>query len=290
MTQLSSRAVKKRPASCLTARLHHLALESPAPERLALFYNEALGYETDRVEDAIMASAQGRHLIFLSGDAGVLRYAAFAVEDQAELDRLKVRLEQGGGLWDRFDDAFLKPGAIVVEDPDGNQLVFGIPVKELAVSKAYALSARLQHVVLGSPDAQAVAAFLSEVVGFTLSDTVLDSKNCVRTSFLRCSEEHHSIAVFQTETSRLDHHCYETQDWNGIRDWADHLAHLRIPLKWGPGRHGPGNNLFIFIHDPDGNWVELSAELETVDHARPAGEWPHEERTLNSWGHGLLRS
>ena len=68
------------------------------------------------------------------------------------------------------------------------------------------------------------------------------------------------------------------------------LAARRIFVKWGPGRHGPGNNLFLFFHDPDGNWVELSAELERVSEERPIGNWPHEERTLNSWGQGLLRS
>ena len=61
-------------------------------------------------------------------------------------------------------------------------------------------------------------------------------------------------------------------------------------MKWGPGRHGPGNNLFLFVHDPDGNWVELSAELEVVAPDRPTGTWPHEERTLNSWGSAPLRS
>ncbi|MBU6206740.1 MAG: hypothetical protein KGQ42_03550 [Alphaproteobacteria bacterium] len=50
------------------------------------------------------------------------------------------------------------------------------------------------------------------------------------------------------------------------------------------------NNLFVFIHDPDGNWVELSAELAQVAADKPAGEWPHEVRTLNFWGQGMLRS
>jgi hypothetical protein len=68
------------------------------------------------------------------------------------------------------------------------------------------------------------------------------------------------------------------------------MAGERIPLKWGPGRHGPGNNLFFFIHDTDGNWVEISAELEVVKPDRAVGAWPHEERTLNRWGIGLLRS
>jgi hypothetical protein len=48
--------------------------------------------------------------------------------------------------------------------------------------------------------------------------------------------------------------------------------------------------LFFFIHDADNNWIELSAELELIEHERPIGEWPHEHRTLNSWGLGHLRS
>jgi catechol 2,3-dioxygenase len=36
--------------------------------------------------------------------------------------------------------------------------------------------------------------------------------------------------------------------------------------------------------------VEISAELERVTPDRPVGAWLHEERTLNSWGRGVLRS
>jgi hypothetical protein len=61
-------------------------------------------------------------------------------------------------------------------------------------------------------------------------------------------------------------------------------------VKWGPGRHGPGNNLFLFINDPDDNWVEISAELEIVNETRPVWNRPHEERTLNKWGQAFLRS
>jgi len=60
-------------------------------------------------------------------------------------------------------------------------------------------------------------------------------------------------------------------------------------LMWGPGRHGPGNNLFVFIEDIDGNWIEISAELETVI-GRPPKNWPQEERTLNLWGKAIMRS
>ena len=73
--------------------------------------------------------------------------------------------------------------------------------------------------------------------------------------------------------------------WNSIRDSGDRLRGKHdVPVKWGPGRHGPGNNLFLFFHDPDGNWAELSTELQVVSDDRPTGSWRHEERTLNRWG------
>ena len=114
------------------------------------------------------------------------------------------------------------------------------------------------------------------------------------TCFMRSNHEHHSLACFYHDAPGLDgqgidHHSYEAGEWDTIRDWCDHLASKDIPLMWGPGRHGPGNNLFVFIADPDGNWIEISAELEVV-HDRPVKIWPHGERTLNQWGRAIMRS
>jgi catechol 2,3-dioxygenase-like lactoylglutathione lyase family enzyme len=145
-------------------------------------------------------------------------------------------------------------------------------------------------VVLASTDAERMTRFYTDVVGFRLSDRVLDDQRGLRTSFMRTDREHHSLAVFKADTCRLDHHCYETTNWNLLRDWADHFSEAGLPLQWGPGRHGPGNNLFIFVHDPDDNWHEISAELEIVDEKRSVGIWPQAERTLNLWGKGHLRS
>ena len=74
-----------------------------------------------------------------------------------------------------------------------------------------------------------------------------------------------------------------------IRDWADHMADHRIKIWWGPGRHGPGNNLFFMIRDPDGHAVELSAEVEHMPRDMPPRVWPMDERTLNLWGPGWIR-
>jgi hypothetical protein len=75
-----------------------------------------------------------------------------------------------------------------------------------------------------------------------------------------------------------------------IRDWADRMGSLRIPLWWGPGRHGVGNNLFFMIEDPDGHKVEFSAEIERMPREMAWRTWPHEQRTLNLWGSAWMRS
>ena len=274
--------------AALNASLHYLALESSDPARLASFYGEAMGYRFEEKGSAYVGQAQERRLVFTEGRDKALAGIGYAVPDREELAKLRNRLAAADRTWTEGATAFFEE-ALTVADPDGNLVSFGVSRTD-GSHGSRDLPARIQHAVVASRDPRAIVNFYTDVLGFVLSDNVIDDEGGVRTSFLRCSHEHHSFAVFKADENRLDHHCYETTDWNMIRDWCDRMAAAHIPIKWGPGRHGPGNNLFIFIHDPDGNWVELSAELEHIQPDRPAGAWAHEQRTLNSWGMGLLRS
>ncbi len=279
-----------RPADCLTAALHHLELSSPDPAGLARFYQQALGYACQQQSGRWIGTAPGRLLGFTAGPAKTLASVGFSVLSAEELHRLRGRIDSAGWLREDGPSDFFAD-AVRVRDPDGTAYVFGLTRALPAPAAAgAALAARLQHVVVASRDPLRLSDFFTKVLGFTVSDHVVDEQGGIRTIFLRCSADHHSLAVFLAPSDRLDHHCYETTSWNDIRDWADHFAAQSIALEWGPGRHGPGNNLFVFVHDPDGNWVELSAELEQVAHDRPVGQWRHEERTLNRWGQGKLRS
>lgn len=273
----------------LQGHLHHLQILSPEPEALARFYGRCLGMTVCAIDGRWLCEGPQRDLIIAPGEAGQLDFAAYAVANSAVLLALEDRLRAAGVAVQPFGTPLLEAGSIGFYDPDGHRFVFGLPKIGSSAASA-ALPARLQHVVLASTNADRMLDFYRDVVGFRLSDRVVDSLGAMRTCFLRADHEHHSLAIFQADENRLDHHCYESADWNSIRDWGDHFAAMRLPVEWGPGRHGPGNNLFVFVHDPDGNWIEISAELEVVKPDRPIGAWPHEERTLNSWGRGVLRS
>ena len=279
--------------AALDASLRELSIRSPDPVALADYYTRALGYRFAEDGHGLLGVAAQRRLRIVHGAARTLDYAGYAGSDRWETERLRERLRAAGTPrreepWPGFVDE-----AIRFADPDGNEFVMGVPDATATAALAdpvAARPARLQHVVVATADIDRLLAFHLHVTGFSESDRVLDDDGVLKTVFLRCSEDHHSLAMFQTAEARLDHHCLEAGDWNLIRDWGDHFAAEHIPVKWGPGRHGPGNNLFVFVHDLDGNWVEVSAELEQVAPERPVGQWKHEERTLNSWGTAFLRS
>lgn len=270
------------------ARLHHLRRDSPEPERLARFYGELLG---DRVEALAggewLVAGRDRVIVVGRGDKGAVPYFALAMRDATHLDAYRRELEEHAVKVERSPTPLFGAGTFAVTDPDARRVVFGLPV---AISSSESkVTARLQHFVCASERVPEMLAFYRDTLGARESDRVLEGED-IAAVFLRSDPEHHSFATFRAPESRPDHHCYETSGWMDIRDWGDRMASLRIPLWWGPGRHGPGNNLFFMIEDPDGHKVEFSAELERLPQEAAHGTWPHEQRTLNLWGSAWMRS
>ena len=235
------------------AYLHHIELQSSNPERLAKFYGSAMQMQVEKQGDVFICRGPQRRLIVSKGQ----------------------------------DKKLMMDEAFNVTYPEGNKILFGLAKKD--PEGLSGLKGPTQHLTLATHDPEKIEAFYAGKLGFAVSDRVRKPNGEVATVFTRSNHEHHTLACFRSDRVGVDHHSYEAGDWNVIRDWCDHLATLDIQLMWGPGRHGPGNNLFIFIVDPDGNWIEISAELEII-HDRPVKEWPHAERTLNLWGKGILRS
>jgi catechol 2,3-dioxygenase-like lactoylglutathione lyase family enzyme len=270
------------------AYLHHLEIGSSDPPALAIFYAHAVKMAAAPLHDLWLCHGPRRRMLFAQGRNNALHYAAFACRDAEALETLRSHIEKQNIPLLPSPSKLFDHRAFAVRDPDGNQTVYGLAPDGTA-GNATTIHGPLQHVTLTSTDMAAFEDFYAGKLGFAVSDRVRNDQGQVTTCFLRSNHEHHTLAVFLKTEAGLDHHSYEAGEWTTIRDWADHLATLRVPIVWGPGRHGPGNNLFIFIKDPDGNMIEISAELEVV-HDRPVKEWKHEPYTLNMWGPAIMRS
>jgi catechol 2,3-dioxygenase len=273
-----------------SARLHHVQLTGENPKELANFYASALKMGISETSDGFLCTGPRRRVLFANGPKRKTGYIGFAFDTADALAAYRARLEANGLETETSPSVLFDDSAFAVRDPDDNIVVFGAATLDAPDAGADP-DARLQHVTLRTTDLPPMIDHYSNKLGLFLSDLVsADSDEDLRTAFFASDPEHHSLAVFKAPEARLDHHSYELSGWDQIRDWADHFSDLGHTLRWGPGRHGPGNNLFIFLEDPEGNWIELSAELEVMDETREVGTWPHSPRSLNLWGEAIMRS
>ena len=103
---------------------------------------------------------------------------------------------------------------------------------------------------------------------------------------MRCNANHHSLILTQGKPS-VNHVGFAIANGPELLQWADQLSMSQVPVLWGPGRHGAGNDLFLCFADPDGIHVELSAELQQYhdrDVTTPPRLWHTRTMALNLWG------
>ena len=120
---------------------------------------------------------------------------------------------------------------------------------------------KISHVVLNSARTEDQVPFFIDVLGFKLSD----SSHMME--FLRCSADHHSIAIFRNNGPSLNHVAYELPSIDGLMRGTGRLKQNGFDIEWGVGRHGPGNNVFSYFIEPNGFVAEYTTELDQLDDA-----------------------
>ena len=141
---------------------------------------------------------------------------------------------------------------------------------------------RISHVVLNSGKTEDQVAFFIDVLGFKLSD----SSHLME--FLRCSADHHSMAVFRNNGPSLNHVAYEVPNIDGLMLGSGRVKRNGFNIEWGIGRHGPGNNVFSYFIEPNGFVTEYTTELDQLDDAthipQDAAFWDKLPQKPDRWG------
>ena len=115
--------------------------------------------------------------------------------------------------------------------------------------------------VLNSANIDQQTSFFVDTLGFKLSDKT-DMMD-----FVRCSADHHSIAVARGNGPTLNHCAFEMAGIDGLMRGAGRMKKHGFNVEWGIGRHGPGDNVFGYFVEPNGFVVEYTAEVQQVDEA-----------------------
>ena len=270
--------------------LHHLCLATEDPLTMKKWYQQVMGMSPQTLSDnLIWLSGPHRNILLTDGPPGKMKFAGFSVKNHKHLESLKTHLVNKNVNLTDIKSPLFQDDCFGFVDPDGNQFILGVPISFDGGDEK--LPGCLQHVVFATNQLETNLKFYTEILGFRISDIVHEKDTGNYTAcFLRSDKMHHSLAFFRAPEAKLDHFANETNCWNDIRDWGDHFATNDVKIVWGAGRHGAGNNLFIFVRDPDHNNVEISAELEMFTYEQKPRFWSHDHRPLNLWGEAWLRS
>jgi catechol 2,3-dioxygenase len=279
--------INEKGKTMLYSTMSHISLNTPDPTKLAQFYKRVLGMnqEPNSPGEAIrLGWGRGHYAVELVQGTRGLGHFAFEIVDGAGQTELEARLAAAGLTFERANTDTSLPNEIVLTDPDGNILKFHGEVDRSGERSFGLRPERIQHIALATPDVSRLMNFYVDVLGFRVSDAMGDDEFV----WLRSDHFHHSLALAQRKNQRgLDHYSFDISGWNDFKVWCDHLAREKVPVLWGPGRHGPGNNLFIMFRDGDGSLVEFSAEMELywddVSHVIPK-QWQHVGGTVSLWG------
>jgi catechol 2,3-dioxygenase-like lactoylglutathione lyase family enzyme len=240
----------------MVTRIGHVALHVRDIDRSIAFFAAVLGLRvTLRDGDRAYLTCNERHhelILIASGERG---YDHVALE-VADLERTEASLRAAGAQVLGYEDEPGVDGALRAVVPGGHAVKLFTGMQHVPDPGGVDGALKFQHLSLNLRDLAGIERLLVESLGFQLSDRVGRLL-----SWWHCDEDHHGVALSRFPVGQLHHYAWAFADFETLGRVADRAAAAGARLVYGPGRHGPGNNHFIYFKDPDGFLIECNSEL-----------------------------
>jgi catechol 2,3-dioxygenase-like lactoylglutathione lyase family enzyme len=200
-----------------------------------------------------------------------------------EVDQVQSRARVAGVPLDSVA-AFDVPGGgagIEARGPEGQVYRLVVEGDRPARLEGRDRPVQITHAVLNTVDVANAERFAVDVLGFRVSDRTRHM------TFVRCNRKHHAIAYAHSEVPSLNHVAFEMQDLDAVMRGLGRMRDAGIEPVWGPGRHGPGNNVFSYFIAPFGAIVEYTAEVSEVGDDYKVGgpdDWKWPAGRIDHWG------
>jgi catechol 2,3-dioxygenase-like lactoylglutathione lyase family enzyme len=272
-------------------RVTTLEIGVPNPEATAQFFEDCLDFvRRDEPDGRIALTLDGEYglgappsvLTLREHEALALDAVVLEVSDRLGLDDVTARLSNAGHSMEKISSDEIR-----FEAPQDVPMICKVAQQRSRqpLPASTVRPRRLGHVNLKVPDTRQTRDFLVDVLGFAESEQVGDLL-----AFLRVSGDHHNIGLRGGEPAAGVHHvAMEVPGWDSFLIICDYIAAKGHVIEYGPGRHAPGHNLFVYLREPNsGLRMELFADMARIDDAcayHPR-RWDRQDRsrTVNQWG------
>lgn len=268
-------------------RLRSVELEMPQAEGAADFLEGTWGLlDAGKTKKTRYLRGTGDHPYVMAvseGPSPAVASVTFSGTKQ-EVEKIRSRAKKAGISVAPCAAELDEPGAPAgfrLTGPEGQCFRFVTDKKPVPRLKDPDKPIALTHVPINAVDADACTKFALDVLGFKVSDRtrLMD--------FIRCDSVHHCLAFVRTGVSAVHHMAFEMVDLDAVMRNVGRLRDAGIDPAWGPGRHGPGNNVFAYYIVPFGAVMEYTSEVERVDRTYKVGgpdDWKWPPGRVDHWG------
>ncbi len=202
-----------------------------------------------------------------------------------EVKAVYARVQKSGLKHGPWVEEFDEPGrgaGFYATGPEGEPYRFLAekePTAALPADNAHPL--HVSHIVFNTLDRETGSKMLTDVFGFRMSDRTRIM------NFLRPDNIHHAVAYADAKNVSLNHIAFEMQDTDAVMRGMGRLKDAGCATVWGPGRHGPGNNVFSYFVAPFGACIEYTSEVQRVPDDYKVGapeDWKWPPGRGDHWG------
>ncbi|ODT82701.1 MAG: glyoxalase [Pelagibacterium sp. SCN 64-44] len=272
--------------------LVNVRLMVPDLEQAATFYTTIWGLvEAARAEGVVYLRGSGGDPYILAlhgGDRSAVISVGFRADPATDLALLRERVREAGGRVEPIAPVADYGGGVAFTFRDRGNRLFSIVQGDACLSPIDAplTPRRLAHVNINTADVEAEIGFYQQGLGFVLTDRT----NIM--SFLRTNDDHHVVVLATDVVDTLNHIAFLQDDLESVMKASGRMVDAGYPVAWGPGRHGPGDNVFNYFIDPFGFVIEHTAEILKVDDSYKVGgpaDWVWPPGRTDQWGVGHVK-
>ena len=241
--------------------------------------------------------------LFVSpGDTESLQVCGWETNSAEGLQEVADALSQAGVDFTWGDSALIArrrvQNVLCFQDPSGNdhEAFWGVVSDFRKFNSAAGVQhfvtgeQGMGHVVLPAPNFDETVAFLSDVLGFGLSDlmklrfTPDPDEPVTRLWFMHCNQRHHSLGLFEMPMpAGCVHMMLEVDDVDEVGRCNDRRIAADVKLTGTLGRHANDHMVSFYMRSPSGFDIEIGAEGRIVD------DWSayqvFESTVPSFWGH-----
>lgn len=259
-------------------------------ERNVSFYSSVWNLAiVDRTADSCWFRGTGsyNHILAVHKtiDTPSCRRITFDTADAAAVDAFYNRIAEIGCKTQK-PHALSSPGGgygFGFEDPEGRNFAIVSDVQDHQdTADIRDCPRKIIHVNVNAARIEETNKFMMDVLGFRLVD------HSGPLYFLHCDNtDHASIVTATMKTATLNHISFDMPDLESCMRGGGRMRDAGYPIEWGPGRHGPGNNVFCYFAGPEEFPLEYTAEVEQIDDSYPyhgPDYWKWPVGRLDHWG------